>query len=217
MTTKRLIVTVALVVIAVVVVGLVGAVVYINYYSAYAPYLAGNRAVAISRGLERTLENRAPFVAPADGTVSDEQTSRFARVEEQVEAVVAARATAIDSACRELEHARGEGSSVSALQAMKAIGSIESPFRDAKQAQVAALKAVGVSKDEYEWVRRQLYRAAEIELAQLDLDGMAAIKSTDDRVRIRRWAPEPSPSARRTVEPYIPRLERWRSLAFFGL
>lgn len=89
---------------------------------------------------------------------------------------------------------------------------------EAKRAQVEALNAVGFSKSEYEWVRNQLYAAAGVDLAQLDLEGLASFNTAEDLVDISRPRPVPSAQGNQPGDDRLTKnLRRWRPLAFFGL
>lgn len=219
MTPKKLAIVTILSVVVLAVVGLAGVGVYINKYSPYAPYLQGTRNAAFVQRLETMIRNRSEFVPPASGEVSDEQLKRFVTVEEHVEAFIGTRSRAFRDACERLQRAASERGSLTVQVGSKEVGAIGSVFFQAKQAQVDALNAASFSKDEFEWVRRELYTSAEIDLPQLDLAGLTKFDTLQDRIDIkqRRRAAPASAATRRQVERLVPSLERWRALAFFGL
>lgn len=218
MTTRKLIVVSVIAMVALVVIALGGFVVYVNYFSRSAPLLKGNNNVTIGQQLERELRNRAAYDVPASAPVSDDQIARFVTVEEQVESAVGGNAPAFQNACDRLTALDGEPGKLTVARTLWEIGSIGRPFLAAKRAQVDALNAAGFSKAEYEWVRRRLYAAAEIELAQIELVALQSPPNAEDSVTIRRPSPpQVSDDTKRQAARHAPSLQRWRALAFFGL
>jgi len=218
MTTKRLVLTILVSVVALVIVVAVSLPVYINYFSPYAPMFAGNRAIAIVGALDRTIENKAEYVPPADGLVSARQIERFVKVEGEVETAIGEGARTIDAVSRELTQLQARPERLTVTAALRSIGTADSVLRRAKQAQVKALNAEAFSKDEFEWVRQRIYRAAGIELVQLAIDDLAHFETPDQFARIvHRRAGEVPDRDRQQIDPHRASLERWRGLAFFGL
>jgi hypothetical protein len=218
MTTKRLLVTMLVSIVALVIVAAVGVGVYVNHFSPSAPLLAGTRAIAIVRALERNIENKAEYVPPADGLVSARQIERFVKVEEEVETAIAEGARTIDAVSLEMTRLDARPERLTVAAALRSIGAADSVLRRAKQAQVKALNAAAFSKDEFEWVRHRVYSAAGIELVQLAIDDLSHFETPDQFARIVHRGLGAVPDRdRQQVDPHRAGLQRWRGLAFFGL
>lgn len=123
--------------------------------------------------IEAKVSNRAPHQAPADGAITPEAWQRFVAVQRSLQAGVGDKLAVLEARYREIE-ARSDGGGAPGLTDMLgAYGDLFGLLRDAKQAQVDALNAQGMSLEEYRWIRAQAYAA----LAVADMappDGAAA-------------------------------------------
>lgn len=88
----------------------------------------------------------------------------------------------------------------------------------AKMAQIDAMNRAHFSKKEFEWVRRQLYRAAGLPLSQLDMSDLFA-GAKDPVVAVRRFEPREGAPAQnaRLARPLAEKLRAWTPLGFFSL
>ncbi len=80
------------------------------------------------------------------------------------------------------------------------------------------MNRANLSKSELEWVRRELYRAAGVPLAQLDVSAVLE-GQPDGGAFIRRFHSGSTGSAEnhQLARPLAAQLETWGALAFFGL
>jgi hypothetical protein len=90
---------------------------------------------------------------------------------------------------------------------------------DGKRAQVAALNDTGFSLEEYSWVRQQVYAAAGLALAQMDLRDIAnAAQSGEREIPVEKTEAGDVPERNRElVKPYADKLREWLAFGFFGL
>jgi hypothetical protein len=96
-------------------------------------------------------------------------------------------------------------------------GDIRSVYMSAKMAQVDAMNRANFSKEEFEWVRKQLYAAAELSWSQVDVSDVIA-GTHDPTVEVRQFSPgQPVSANERLARPLAPKLQAWQALAFFGL
>jgi hypothetical protein len=188
------------------------------YFRFYRPFGSPMVAMAGGRALEeRRLTNRAEFVPPAAGEVTPEQAAAFVAAEEAVQKSLANGAALLAEKQADLERAAA-ANTLSVWTVLPAFGDIRGIYLDAKVAQIDAMNRAGLSKDEFEWVRGQLYSAAGLGWSQLDVSDVAAgvRGATVDMRRFepRQGAPEQN---RRLAQPLASRLQSWAAFAFFGL
>jgi hypothetical protein len=103
-----------------------------------------------------------------------------------------------------------------ALTALAKIGPI---YVKAKQAQIEAMNRANFSREEYLWVRRQVFDSAGLVLDELDLNGLrTAAQDKRDVVDIKTIPAEPKATTNTVlVSGRRPQLESWLALAFFDL
>jgi hypothetical protein len=202
-------------VVALLLVALAGFSLYFYRYSRYSTIFRAQSHVAISRALEQRLDKQAEFVPPPGG-VSDDQLARFLSVEREVERIAATRERELRQAADELDRLSTQPGGLTVLLALKVIGEVGAVFRDAKQAQVAAMNAATFSREEFEWVRRHSYAGAGIEWSQLDLGGLITFEDVQEAITVRRHDPPVSVAADARLREHADALRRWRPFAFFG-
>ncbi len=192
-----------------------------GYQRFYAPLVRPLMYVTASGRLEQGLRNASPFQAPESGAITPEQWARYCDVETAVEAVAGQRAAVMARQRDALtaDAARQTGS-VTFLAAIAAFREIGPDYLKAKQAQVEAMNTAGFSKEEYRWVRRQVFLAAGLSHADLDLDGMrTAAQDKRDKVDVKTTAPDAAAEAANgaLVAGRRAQLDTWLALAFFDL
>ncbi|OFW03249.1 MAG: hypothetical protein A3H96_19300 [Acidobacteria bacterium RIFCSPLOWO2_02_FULL_67_36] len=188
------------------------------YVKVYRPLGSPLMAMAGGKTLEeRRLQNRAEFLAPASGELTAEQTAKFAVVEEEVQKQLAAGIAVLARSQADLERAR-ETHALSVQTALLAFGDIKGVYLNAKVAQIDAMNRANFSKEEFEWVRKQLYYAAGLRLSQVDVSEVLA-GVPDATVVVRRFeARERVPEQnQRLALPLASKLQTWAALGFFGL
>lgn len=195
--------------------GAAGTVFYVRVYRPIgAPLMAMSGATTLEA---QRLQNRTEFVPSPSGDITKEQADRFVTVEQEVHSRLATGAAVLAQKQAELERAN-EASSLSVRATLLVFGDIKRIYLDAKVAQIDAMNRASFSKAEFEWVRRHLYSAAGLRLAQLDVSEIVA-GDRDATVFVRRFAPEEPIGGvnERLARPLAPKLETWLPLAFFGL
>lgn len=155
-----------------VVVGIaVGGLLYVGYRNVR-PYVEGvSDLVAQVRTLEAlgdAVANRTPFTPPASGELTAGQLTRFLAVQGEVQARTGARWAAMTDRLmvwdRDGQPAPSSGSGVNP-DADLLLSQLGQLLYDTRVTQVAALNAQQFSLDEYAWVRRQVYAAAGLQVA----------------------------------------------------
>jgi hypothetical protein len=207
-----------LLVVADVIVLIAGTAGTVFYLKVYRPI--GSPLVAISGGstLEKQrLQNRAEFQPPASGEVTAEQAAGFVAVEDTVQKHLADGIAVLARKQADLEGAN-EADAPSVQDTLAAFGDIKSLYLGAKVSQIDAMNRARFSKQEFEWVRRQLYRAAGLRLSQLDVSQILS-GARDAVVEVRRFEPggPPPQHNERLAQPIAPLLRAWLALGFFGL
>ena len=202
---------------AIVIVVLLGGLVAAFYVMIYKPIGSPMMAMVGTHTLEaRTLQNRGAFDPPASGALTPEQVTGFVSVEEAVAARIGASAPAFEQKRLDLEQA-SEGHVLSVRRALPAFADLKSPMMAAKVDQIDAMNRLNLSKPEFEWIRRELYRAADLEFTQLDVSDLLA--GGPDPLSVRRFPPDDPvrPENAGLAKPLAQKLAAWRAFAFFGL
>jgi hypothetical protein len=113
--------------------------------------------------LDARVRNRAPFVAPAGGLLDASQLTRYLAVQRRMGDELAGRLERLEGRWEELDDRAFAWTDVPRLG--EAYGEFFRLLVETKEAQVAALDGEGFSVDEYAWVRREVLRAAGLEVA----------------------------------------------------
>jgi len=188
------------------------------YVRVYRPVGSPLMAMAGGKSLEeRRLRNRAEFLPPPSGEVTADQAARFAVVEEEVQKRLADRIAILARNQADLERA-SETHALSVSTTLRAFRDIKAIYLDAKVAQIDAMNRANFSKEEFEWVRKQLYSGAGLRFAQLDVSEVLA-GVPDATVVVRRFAAngQAVEQNQRLARPNAAKLEAWAVLGFFGL
>jgi hypothetical protein len=201
---------------AVTFIALVGACSAGFYYKVYKPFASPVMAMAVPKALEDKQLTTKDFTKPGSGEVTAEQVRRFVAVEETVETRAANGAVVLADQQRELERAEDAGE-VKLDAALRAFGAIKDVLMAVKPAQIEAMNREHFSKREFEWVRDQLYRAADIRLTRVDTSDITS-GAPEPAIRVRALpAQEVPPANQALARPIAKKLEAWKSFAFFGL
>jgi hypothetical protein len=147
------------------------------------------------------------------------------KVQESMQARLGARSTELKAKYDQLDKARkGEGRSPSLTEVLGALKDLSGVIVEGKRAQVDALNQAGFSLEEYTWVRGQVYSAAGLTLAQLNLKDLdfqkiaEAAKSGSEAPMEKATTDQEVPERNKElVKPYAAKLQEWMALAFFGL
>jgi hypothetical protein len=186
-------------------------------YSKAKGYVQQFQAVAT---LDKNVTNTAAFTPPRDGELNEGLVRRFVAVQESMHARLGARIDELKAKQDELQRRQEtEHRQASPTEALSTIAGMMGLIVEAKKAQVDALNQQKFSLDEYDWVRKQVYTAAGLDLAQLNIGNLPEAVSQGG------GATEPLAEAgaevparnKELVAPYLPKLKDWAVLAFFGL
>lgn len=193
-------------------------------YRAAAPMVENARTMFDGLGqvadLEKNVQNRSSYTAPATGELSKEQIDRFVRVQEHVRSTMGKRIDEIEAKYRYL---RDSAKEPSLSELMSSLREMLGLIAEARRAQIDALNEEGFSSSEYSWVRSRIYEAAGVELTgAIDFQAIAeaARKGTGfDAIQLPKeplagTVPERN---RELVKPHVKRIGEWVPLAFFGL
>jgi hypothetical protein len=218
--TKKQIIIAALVIVGLLVVAAIALGTF-GYFRYYKPLVQPLVFVSGAGRLEGLVRNAAPFEPPASGDVTPAQWSKYRDVTAAVVAALPASMGVVEAQKRSLQAAAAQqGGRVPFRVALAAFGEIGPAFLKAKQAQVDALNRAEFSVAEFRWVQRQVFAAADLPLAELDLEGMrTAPQEGRDYVDVKKsTATEVSQAVRDRVRSRpASEVETWLALAYFGL
>jgi hypothetical protein len=158
-----------------VVVGIaVGGLLYVGYRNVR-PYVEGvSDLVAQVRSLEAlgdAVANHTPFTAPASGELTAAQVDRFLAVQREVQMQTGARWKAMSDRLMVWERDEHEGAAPPPGAKVNPdtdllLSQLGQLMYDTRVTQVAGMNAQQFSLDEYAWVRRQVYAAAGMQVAE---------------------------------------------------
>ena len=182
-------------------------------------YLA--RAREMSQLGDRVV-NKAPYVLPKNGELTEAQVERFLAVQTRVRRELDKQWTEIETKSAEIAR-KTEGQEALSLSEVGSIFSdLANTYIDARRAQVEALNAQRFSDAEYTWVRRRVWEAAGIQMASgmdmsaiEDLARQGAQKPNFELPDLPM--PEVPPNNIKLVKPHTARLKDWVPIAVLGL
>jgi hypothetical protein len=172
--------------------------------------------------IERGVRNQDPFTPPPSEELTASQVTRFVQVQKQTRALVGTRFAEFEAKYQDLSARMNsdQGTVLDAPAVFNAYRDLAQAFLDAKRAQVAALNDVGLSLEEYRWIRTQAYAALGVPISDFDMSRMIEdIKEGRQPRTTGGVAVGPSgPDANKAmVEPHRKDLEANAALPFFGL
>lgn len=170
--------------------------------------------------LERSVRNRARYVPPPSGEVSQAQLERYLRVQQAVRTRLGERAAEIERKYRALLQKK-EATALDLPELVAAYRDLATGYVDGKRVQVDALNDAGFSLAEYRWVRLQSYAALGMPMMDLDVARMVEDvrrgRTPAQPDRVLPLGPSGPPATQKLVEPHRKMLESYAALAFFGL
>jgi hypothetical protein len=188
-----------------------------GYFRFYKPLLSANTYVGGAQRLETIIANKSAYDPPGSGELTADQVARFVAVEERVQARIGDRRLAFTT---QYDVLRQIGGGPTSRVVRRGLGEIGGVYLQAKEAQYRALNETGFSKAEYEWVRRQVYTAAGLPVAQLDLPQILVDPGNLEKIiEIDRASIDGAAASRNRplVERHLAKLNDWLALAFFDL
>ncbi len=186
-------------------------------YNKARSYVQQFQAVAT---LDKEVANTAAFTPPANHELTEAMVTRFVAVQEGMHAKLGARIDELKAKQDEFQKRQEtEHRQASPSEAISTIAGMMGLIVEAKKAQVAALNQQKFSLDEYAWVRTQVYTAAGLDLAQLNLANLPEAVSQGGGAThpVAEAAGDVPPRNKELVAPYLPKLKEWAVLAFFGM
>jgi hypothetical protein len=180
--------------------------------------------------LEQSVRIQTPFVVPTSGALTAEQVDKFIKVTSRVHDRLGKDIEVFQRTYKSLA-AKKDATIVDAPALMSAYRDMAAGWLDAKHAQVDALNEVGLSLQEYRWIRSAAYGALDIPFIDVDFAhiadqvknaaGQAASQAgsqPDAAVLVGgAFAGRGPASNAKLVEKYRKQLEDYMPLAAFGL
>jgi hypothetical protein len=176
--------------------------------------------------LERSLRVQTPFIIPTSGELTPEQVDKFMKVTTRVHDRLGKDIEVFQRNYKALA-AKKDTSVADAPALMSAYRDMAAGWLDAKRAQVEALNDVGLSLQEYRWIRSAAYGALDIPFIDVDFAHIAdqvknaasqAGSPADAAVLVGgAFAGKGPASNAKLLEKYRKQLEAYLPLAAFGL
>jgi hypothetical protein len=167
--------------------------------------------------IEAQVQNKAAFVAPETGELTEDQVARYMAVQKAIRDRLGARVKELDTKYDALSKNSGGGSIGDGLGALKDLGSL---VVEAKKVQVEALNAQRFSLAEYDWTRKAAYQAAGVPLSmnfdQIIRNAQAGKMPTEESMTEAVTGDVPEKN-KELIAPHAEALRQSAGLAFFGL
>jgi hypothetical protein len=185
----------------------------------------GIAQIAEIQKLDNNLANKSSFSAPANGELTEEAVRRFVAVQESMSAKLGSKMKELDAKVEELKsRQRAEHRDASFSEAIGMFNDVMGLLVQAKTVWVDALNQSHFSKQEYAWVRTQVYTAANMPIAPVDLEDLPNAIKNGQRLSSRMQQKSEAemdadvpPRNRALVKPYADKLKDWMPFAFFGM
>jgi hypothetical protein len=171
--------------------------------------------------IERSIRVKTPFNVPASGELTAAQVDRFMTVTTRVRERLGQEAAKFERNYKTLADKKNfTAADMPAL--LSAYRDMATGWLAAKRAQVDALNEVGLSLEEYRWIRSESYRALGVPFVDVDFARIAAEaqggKQPSAPMMVGGAFTGPGPAANlKLVERYRKQLEDYMPLASFGL
>ena len=171
--------------------------------------------------IEAGVQVKTPFNPPTTGELTAAQLERFMKVQAIVKDRLGKNLEALQRNYKSLSDKK-QADVTDLPQIMSAYRDLAASWMDAKKAQVEALNSVGLSLDEYRWIRAETYQALGVPFVSVDPARIAArIKAgqqmTEDAVLGEGITGPIPPANSKLVEPFRKVLSDNLPLAAFGL
>jgi hypothetical protein len=171
--------------------------------------------------IERGVKVQTPFVVPVSGELTSEQVDKLMKVTSRVRARIDQDIAVFQRTYKTLADKK-DATAADLPALLSAYRDLASDWLNAKREQVKALNDVGLSLDEYRWIRSTAYGALDIPFMDVDFGRIAEqVKKgaeVDPHVLVGGAFAGKGPAANlKFVEKYRKQLEDYLPLASFGL
>jgi hypothetical protein len=172
--------------------------------------------------LDNQIANKSAFTAPANGELTEDQVTRFVRVQDGIRAALGRRFEEIEAKYKHLKGTGETPAQPSLSDLISAVSDLGNLFVQAKRNQVEALNREGFAPAEYSWVRDRVFQAAGIEAtSKIDfrkLEDMVRDGTGITDLEVPRVPMLQVPDRNRAlVKPHLDKVDQWLPLMFFGL
>src|SRR5258708_1631523 len=123
--------------------------------------------------IERDVRVKAAFSVPVSGELTSAEVDKFMQVTTRVRDRLGKNFDTIERTYKSLADKKGNTTVADLPALMSAYRDIAAAWLDAKRTQVAALNDVGLSLDEYRWIRSSSYAALGIPFVDVDFAKIA--------------------------------------------
>jgi len=174
------------------------------------------------RDIERGVQVQTAFVVPASGELTAAQVDKLLKVTTHVRDRLNADLTTFQRTYKSLADKK-EATAADLPALLSAYRDLAKDWLNAKRAQVEALNEVGLSLDEYRWIRSSAYAALDIPFMDVDFGRIAEqVKNAGGQVNATvlvggAFSGKGPASNLKLVEKYRKQLEDYIPLASFGL
>lgn len=182
-------------------------------------YLAKARQVS---ALADRVSNKAPYVPPATGELTETQVERFVAVQGRVRDELGDRWSEIETKSTELRERTAGKQELSFSEVTGIFKDLANIYVEARRVQVNALNIHKFSDGEYAWVRRRVYEAAGVELASaIDMSAIEDLARESTQRTTTRFPDIPMPEVPaaniKLVKPHATKVREWIPMAALGL
>jgi hypothetical protein len=167
--------------------------------------------------MDEDIRNQNSFSPPEGNLLTQDQMDRFIRVQEYIESSLGTR---VEELKAKYEHFNQQGEQTPGLADMVGVfRDLGGLLREAKQSQVEGLNREDFSKEEYRWVRQQVYASLGANIANLNLERIAeAIQTQNPEILTQKPEVGSVPEANRElVRPHEEQLMRGVAWIWLGL
>ncbi len=168
------------------------------------------------------IANKAPYVPPATGELTQQQVERFVAVQGRVRDELGDRWTEIETKSAEIRQKTTGNQELSLAEVTSIFKDFANIYVEARRVQVNALNIHKFSDAEYAWVRRRVYEAAGVEMASgIDMSAIEDLAREGSQRANTRLPEIPLPEVPeaniKLVKPHAAKAKDWIPMAVLGL
>lgn len=180
-----------------------------------------SKAKQVSQLADR-VANKAPYVPPANGELTQSQVERFVAVQGRVRDELGDRWGEIETKSAEIRKRTAGNQELSFAEIGAVFKDIANIYLEARRVQVNSLNIHKFSDGEYTWVRRRVYEAAGVEMASgIDMSAIEDLARESTQRSTRKFPDIPLPEVPeaniKLVKPHAVHVKEWLPMAALGL